>query len=67
MSEAFSWYLAAARAGNPVGAMNVALAYRIGKGVAQDGAQAQQWANFVPAIDSPDLADFTLARTTLFG
>jgi Sel1 repeat-containing protein len=67
MQEAFAWYLAAARAGNPVGAMNVALAYRIGQGVARDEAEAQQWANFVPAIDSPDLRDFTLARTTLHG
>ena len=67
MPEAFAWYLAAARAGNPVGAMNVALAYRIGQGVARDEPQAQQWANFVPAIDSPDLGDFTLARTTLHG
>lgn len=67
LPQAFSWYLAAARAGNPVGAMNVSLAYRIGQGVIADQAEAQRWANFVPAIDSPDLADFTLARTTLHG
>jgi len=67
MPEALAWYLAAARAGNPVGAMNVALVYHTGQGVSPDEAQAQQWAKFVPAVDSADLADFTLARTTLHG
>jgi len=67
LDEAFAWYLAAARAGNPVGAMNVSLAYRIGEGVIQDTGEAQRWAEFVPAIDSPDLDDVTLSRTTLHG
>ena len=37
---AFRWHLAAARAGNPVGRMNVAIAYSAGHGVAPDAAEA---------------------------
>ena len=64
---AIGWHLSAARAGNPVAAINVALAYRIGQGVKADAAESLKWARFVPVSDSPDLDDMTLARTALYG
>ena len=54
-------------AGNPIAAMNVSLAYRMGQGVTSDQAESQKWARLVPVSDSPDLDELTLARTTIFG
>jgi Sel1 repeat-containing protein len=65
--KAFGWYLAAARAGNPVAAINVMLAYQTGQGIRQDETEAKKWAAFVPDENSPDLRDFTLKHTMLSG
>lgn len=64
---AFNWHLLAAQAGNPVAAVNVSLAYRIGMGVQLDKAVAKKWAAAIPKNNSPDLGDTTLERTTLYG
>jgi hypothetical protein len=65
---AFQWHLAAARAGNPVGAFNVSLAYREGRGVARDIAEADRWARWSPVrFQDRDLSNPTLARTHFFG
>lgn len=65
---AFRWQLAAAQAGNPVGAFNISLAYREGRGVARDVAEADKWARWSPAqFKEGDLANPTLARTQFFG
>jgi hypothetical protein len=55
------------RAGNPVAAMNLALDYRIGRGVTPDETEARKWAAYTPRADSPDLAFLTLSRTRLHG
>ncbi len=65
--EAFRLHLAAARARNPIAAMNVSFDYLIGRGVAADPAEAQKWATISPRSDSPDLGMLTMARTRLQG
>jgi hypothetical protein len=66
--EAFRWHLEAARAGNPIAAMNVAIAYRAGQGIAPDAAAADSWSTWHPTnVDPADLAEPTLERTHLFG
>jgi hypothetical protein len=67
LEMAFQLHLAAARAGNPVAAMNLALAYRTGAGVTANAAEARKWATFTPKSGSPDLGTLTLARTRLYG
>lgn len=68
MAEALKWHLAAARAGNPIGAWNVAVAYSAGHGVDRNAAQSEQWARWMPTnVDARDMAAPTLERTTLFG
>jgi hypothetical protein len=57
---AFNWHLLAAHAGNPVAAINVSLAYRIGLGVQMDIAAARKWAAAIPKNNSMDLRDTTL-------
>lgn len=65
--EAFRLHLSAARAGNPIAAMNVSLDYRTGRGVAVDPAEAEKWATVVPRDGSPDLGTLTMRRTRLQG
>jgi hypothetical protein len=65
---AFDRHMAAARAGNPVGRINVGLAYQIGRGVEHDPAEADKWMTWIPgATDTADLQEMTFARTKLFG
>jgi hypothetical protein len=66
--QAFNWYMAAARAGNPVGAWNLAIAYMRGYGVDRDDTKAKQWLTWSPSTGSPrDLLWPILERTKLFG
>ncbi len=65
--EAMRWHLAAARAGNPIAALNVSLAYRTGMGVPVDVTQARQWASLHVDQNSPDLEPVTLSRTLVYG
>lgn len=66
--EAFRWHLAAARAGNPIGVMNVAIAYTAGQGIAADPAAASSWSSWQPThVSKADLVEPTLERTHLFG
>lgn len=67
LETAFQLHLAAARAGNPIAAMNLALAYSVGAGVTANAAEARKWATFTPKDGSPDLGTLTLARTRLYG
>lgn len=68
MAEAIRWHLAAARAGNPIGAWNVAIAYSAGHGVSSNAAESEKWMFWSPADVAPrDMASPTLERTTLFG
>lgn len=66
--QAFKWYSAAARAGNPVGAWNLAIAYMHGDGVAHDQAEAERWLTWTPSKNAQgDLGWPVLERTTFFG
>jgi hypothetical protein len=65
--KAFDLYKAAAQAGSAAGAMNVSLAYRIGRGVARNLAAARKWAAFVPEHGRTEFDDVALARSTVFG
>lgn len=67
VTEGFRWHLAAARAGNPVAAANVALDYKIGRGVGADDGQSREWATFLPRNGTPDLGFLTLKRTEMYG
>ncbi len=65
---AFRWHLAAARAGNPVGRMNVAIAYSAGHGVTPDPLETAKWSTWMPNDGrAAELLEPTLARTRLFG
>jgi hypothetical protein len=67
-NEAFRLYMAAARAGNPVGAFNVSRAYHEGLGTARNLSEARKWAEWSPAhFNRADLAEPTLQRTQFFG
>ncbi len=62
--EAFRWHLASAEAGNPIGALSVAVEYRFGIGTRKDRNAAARWLMFDPkAADRADLASPTLERT----
>lgn len=68
LHEAFRWYMAAARAGNPIGAFNLSLHYRGGLGVTRDFAEADKWAKWSPVkYNEADLSEPTLERTRIFG
>lgn len=67
VSAAFDWHIAGARAGNPVAAMNTALDFRAGRGVAANAGEAEKWSNWTGKASAPDLGDLTLGRTKLFG
>jgi hypothetical protein len=65
---AYRWHLAAAQAGNPVGGMNVAIAYSFGHGVEIDREEHKKWSVWTPAANiEEDVSEPTLARTRLFG
>jgi hypothetical protein len=66
--EAFRGHLAAAEAGNFIGAMNVGMAFRSGLGVAADPAEAQRWSQWKSSTsDLSDLTEPTFERTYLPG
>lgn len=66
--EAFRCYLAAARAGNPIGSMNLMLAYLSGRGTARDPDEAAKWSLWRPGGGiTSDLKSPTLRRTQLSG
>jgi len=66
--EGFRLCMEAARTGNPVAAMNVALAYSDGMGVTRDLAEATRWGTWsAKDYDPRDLQEPTLSRTHLFG
>lgn len=65
---AFGWHLAAARAGNPVGRLNVAISILTGKGAAVDPFEASKWTTWLPRAErADDLLEPTLGRTRLLG
>ena len=66
--RAFDLHMAAAKAGNPVAAWNVAIAFSAGFGVDPDPAEAKKWRTWTPPAEiMPDLLEPTLARTKLYG
>lgn len=64
---AFQWYLAAARAGNPVAVLHVHSAYRRGDGVAKSLEDANSWSVWTPRGDGPDVELIALKRTLFQG
>lgn len=65
-AAALDWFLAAAQAGNPLGAWNVMIAYSAGPGRNMD--EVAKWSSWTPGPGVTDqLAEPTFARTTLFG
>jgi len=65
---AFGWHLAAARAGNPVGRLNVAISILTGQGAAVDPFEAAQWITWMPNPErAADILEPTLGRTRLLG
>lgn len=67
-AEAFRCYLAAAQAGNPIGSMNLMLAYVSGRGTARDPQAAVKWSLWRPVNGlTDDLKSPTLRRTLLVG
>jgi hypothetical protein len=61
---AFRWHLASAKAGNPIGALSVAVEYRFGIGTRQDWGAAERWLVISPKGTRPaDVASPTLERT----
>jgi hypothetical protein len=63
------YFRMAAQAGNPVGAFNLSLAYRMGDGVTRDVAQADKWAEWSPGtkFSEADFAAPILERTRFLG
>jgi hypothetical protein len=66
-AQSFRWYLAGARAGNPVAVLHVHSAYRNGEGVTKDADEAKTWSVWTPKSDGPDVELTTLRRTTFHG
>jgi len=67
-AEAFRWHLAAAEAGNFIGAMNVGFAFRSGHGVAPDPSAAEKWSSWIATgAGRRDLLEPTFGRTFLYG
>ncbi len=65
--RAFDLHMAAAKAGNPVAAWNVAIAFSAGFGV-DPILTKQEWRTRAPPAEiMPDLLEPTLARTKLYG
>jgi len=65
---AFRWHMAAAQAGNPVGAMNISVAYMYGDGVTPNVMEAKKWAMWTPTSGlAADLTEPTFERTKFFG
>ncbi len=63
---ALDWFLAAARAGNPLGAWNAMIAYSSGPERNMD--EVAKWSTWTPQPGVADqLVEPTFARTTLFG
>ncbi|MCA9469628.1 MAG: sel1 repeat family protein [Nitrospira sp.] len=64
--KAFSWIKESAKAGNPVGQMNLAYAYLTGEGLPQNLAEAEKWMTWIPSSSqNVDLEVPTLKRTRL--
>lgn len=67
-AKAFKWHLAAAKAGNPVAALNVSSAYLRGDGVEQSIVEAEKWAKLdFSHTNNGDLESPTIERTLLLG
>lgn len=61
-----AWVMRAAKAGNPLGAINLAFAYTDGRGVPRDANEAARWGQWTADKTDPrDLAQPTLERTAI--
>ena len=66
--EAFRWHLAAARANNPAGVWNVALAYFTNRADGSDPSNAERYVAWRPnGVSEKDLMAPVLERTMFFG
>jgi hypothetical protein len=65
---AMQWFLAAARAGNPIAHFNLALMYNNGAGVRADQSESERWSAWKPTkFSNVDLSEPVLQRTMMFG
>ncbi len=66
--QAVRWFRKAAELGHPLGAMQLQLAYYLGRGVARSPADVPKWGNFAAALARDDSEkNVTTAKTDALG